>query len=122
MPRWSMLVTQPNAIMGHASMVRYALKATKSPAVMRPATTSRVPAHSTTSADSPRQNARLGKNRPWIMMTARLRATYSRLAASKRSSSAGSRPYARTTRTPASASCAMALSRASCAWIRSERW
>ena len=27
-PRWSMFVTQPNAIIGQASMLRYALKAT----------------------------------------------------------------------------------------------
>ena len=36
MPRCSMFVTQPNAIIGQLSITRYALNATSSPTVMRP--------------------------------------------------------------------------------------
>ena len=37
MPRWRMLVTQPNAIIGQLSITRYELKATNSPSVSSPA-------------------------------------------------------------------------------------
>ena len=42
-PRWTMFVTQPNAIIGHDSITRYALNATNSPSVMRLWMTSRLP-------------------------------------------------------------------------------
>ena len=60
MPRWRMLVTQPNAIIGQDSMTRYALKATKSPSVMRPLITSRLPSQSTSSDPNPRKSVMLG--------------------------------------------------------------
>ena len=60
MPRCRMLVTQPNAIIGHDSITRYALKATKSPSVMRPRMTSRLPSHSTSSEPKPRKSVMLG--------------------------------------------------------------
>ena len=59
-PRWSMLVTQPNAIIGHASITRYALNATSSPTVIRPATTWRLPCQSTSKAPRPSRSVRLG--------------------------------------------------------------
>ena len=59
-PRCSMLVTQPKAIIGHASITRYALNATSSPTVMRPAITSRLPCQSTSSAPRPSSSVRLG--------------------------------------------------------------
>ena len=55
MPRCSMFVTQPNAIIGQLSITRYELKATNSPSVMRPRITSRLPTHSTSSAPKPRK-------------------------------------------------------------------
>ncbi len=61
MPRCSMFVTQPNAIIGQLSIVRYALNATNSPSVMRPLITSRLPSQRTSSAPRPRKNAMLGK-------------------------------------------------------------
>ena len=64
MPRCSMLVTQPNAIIGQLSIVRYALNATNWPSVMRPRITSRLPSQSTSSAPSPRKNDMLGKKNP----------------------------------------------------------
>src|SRR4029453_1504224 len=46
MPRWSMLVTQPNAIIGQLSIVRYELNATNSPTDILPRTTSLAPSQS----------------------------------------------------------------------------
>ena len=45
-----MFVTQPNAIIGQTSIVRYALNATNSPSVIRSAMTSRLPSQSTSIA------------------------------------------------------------------------
>ena len=52
-PRSNRLTTQPRAIMGQCSMVRYTPKATNSPSVMRCATTSEPPSHSTSAAPAP---------------------------------------------------------------------
>ena len=60
MPRCSMLVTHPNAIIGQLSITRYELNATKSPSVMRPGITSRLPTHSTSRAPKPRNSVMLG--------------------------------------------------------------
>src|SRR5437773_6188021 len=76
MPRCSMLVTQPNAIIGQLSIVRYELNATNWPRVMRPRITSRLPSHSTTSAPRPRKNAMLGKKNPCTTISLRFRARY----------------------------------------------
>ena len=64
MPRCSMFVTQPNAIIGQLSIVRYALNATNWPTVIRPRITSRLPSHTTISAPSPRKKPMLGKKNP----------------------------------------------------------
>ena len=63
-PRCSMFVTQPNAIIGQLSIVRYALNATNSPRVIRPRITSRLPSQMTRSAPRPRKNDMLGKKNP----------------------------------------------------------
>ena len=121
MPRCSMLVTHPNAIIGQLNIVRYELNATNWPSVMRPRITSRLPSHNTTRAPRPRKNAMLGKKNPCSAMSRRLRARYSSFDRRNRSISAASCRYARTTRTPDSASWATALTSASCAWICSNR-
>ena len=77
MPRCSMFVTHPNAIIGQLNIVRYELNATNSPSVMRPRITSRLPSHRTTSAPSPRKNDMLGKKNPWSAIRRRLRSRYS---------------------------------------------
>ena len=59
-PRWSMFVTQPNAIIGQLSITRYELNATNSPSVIRPRMTSRLPTHSTSSEPIPRKSVMLG--------------------------------------------------------------
>ena len=59
-PRCSRLVTHPNAIIGHESISRYALNATSSPTVMRPAMTSRLPSHNTSSTPMPISSWTLG--------------------------------------------------------------
>ena len=71
-------------------MTRYALKATKSPSVIRPLMTSRLPSHRTRSDPSPRKKVMLGKNMPWRRISPRLRRTYSAFASRKRASSWGS--------------------------------
>jgi hypothetical protein len=60
MPRCSMFVTHPNAIIGQLSITRYALNATKSPSVIRPRMTSRLPSHNTSSEPKPRNSVMLG--------------------------------------------------------------
>ena len=55
------------------SIVRYALNATNSPTVMRPAITSRLPSHSTSSAPRPRKSDMLGKKNPCSRISRRLR-------------------------------------------------
>ncbi len=59
-PRCAMLVTHPNAIIGHDSITRYALNATKPPTVSRPSITARLPNQSTSSAPRPRKSDMLG--------------------------------------------------------------
>src|SRR5262245_104610 len=115
MPRWSMLVTQPNAIIGQLSIVRYELNATNSPTDILPRTTSLPPSQRTSSAPRPRKNDMLGKKNPCRTISRRLRRRYSSFDRRKRSSSACSWRYARTTRTPDSDSCATALTSESCA-------
>ena len=72
MPRSSRFVTQPNAIIGHASCARYALNATSSPTVMRPLITSRLPSHNASSALMPRNSDIVGKNAPCSRLSRRL--------------------------------------------------
>src|SRR5436309_15109397 len=64
MPRCSMLVTHPNAIIGQLNIVRYELNATNWPSVILPLITSRLPTHSTTRAPRPRKKDMLGKKKP----------------------------------------------------------
>ena len=60
MPRWRMLVTQPNAIIGQLSITRYELKATNSPSVSSPRITCRLPSQRTSSDPKPRKSVMLG--------------------------------------------------------------
>ena len=90
MPRWTMFVTQPNAIIGQASIIKYALNATNWPSVIRPRMTSRLPSQSTSMAPRPRRKPMLGKKKPWSAMSRRLRRTSSSLTRRNRSSSAAS--------------------------------
>ncbi len=117
-----MFVTQPKAIIGQPSIIKYVLNATNSPTVIRPAMTSRLPIHSTSRAPMPISSPILGKYMPCNRISARLRTTYSSFARRNRSISNDSCPYARTTRTPASDSWVTALMSESCSWIFSKRW
>ncbi len=85
-----MLVTHPNAIIGHDSITRYALNATNPPTVSRPSITSRLPSQSTSSAPRPRNSDMLGKKNPWSLTRRRFRSRYSRFARPNRSISAAS--------------------------------
>ena len=60
MPRCSMFVTQPKAIIGQVSITKYALNATNSPTVICPRITSRLPSHNTSNPPKPRNIAKLG--------------------------------------------------------------
>ena len=116
MPRCSMFVTQPNAIIGQLSIVRYALNATNSPSVMRPLNdlAAAEPQHEQRAQAEKERHARkeepLQHDQPAVAGddTRRWRAGTARV-------SAASCRYARTTRTPDSASCAIALISDSCA-------
>ena len=59
-PLCNMLVTQPKAIIGQLNITRYEVKATKSPTVISPATTSRLPCHSAIRPDNPKNRAMAG--------------------------------------------------------------
>ncbi len=88
MPRSRRFVTQPKAIIGHASCARYALNATSSPTVSRPLMTSRLPSHKARSALMPRNSDIVGKNAPCSRLSLRLRRRKSRFASRKRAISA----------------------------------
>ena len=91
MPRCSMLVTQPNAIIGQLSSVRYALNATNSPSVMRPADRPRGCRATARAARRGRgRSAMLGKKKPCSAISLRLRARYSAFDTRNRSISAAS--------------------------------
>jgi hypothetical protein len=120
-PRSKMFTTQPSAIIGQCSIVRYAPNATNSPRLMVPPTTMRPPSQSTRAAPLPISSWMPGYRLPNIRISRRLRRTYSWLASAKRASSWGSCTYARTTRAPARFSCTSALSSESCACTSSKR-
>ena len=115
------MTTQPSAIIGQVSIVRYMPNATNAPTVIVPRTTSEPPRPSTTATLNPASSPNIGFIAPYSRASAMFFFTYVSFSAAKRAISASSCRYARTTRTPAKFSCACVVSVLKCSCTASNR-
>ena len=89
-PRCSMLVTQPNAIIGQLSIMQVRVERDELTEREAAAITSRLPIQSTSSAPRPEKQRHAREEDPLEQDEPRLRRRYSSFARRKRSSSAAS--------------------------------